>query len=114
MFEWLKRKSNGSAEGMTLNVQPDFNTCLILAIEMLKRGVVTVDMHPWGLRLRAPAASGGVWSVGMIPQAAQDEYAESLFGTPAPVAVPPEPEPESPIVGEEDPNEQAPEVGPTP
>ena len=78
-----------------MSVQPDFNTCLLLGIELLKRGAKEVDMHPWGLRLRAPSDSLQTWSVGLIPQEAQENYARSLFGGPMPpvevAAVDPDP-----------------------
>ena len=91
-----------------MTAEPDFNTCLILAIEMLKRGAPSVDMHPWGLRLRAPTETLQTWSVGLIPQNAQNEYAASLLNEPP--SVPSDP----PTDGDEgDPNVTvpAPRVG---
>jgi len=64
---------------------PNFETCLLLGLEMLKRGAKSVDMHPWGLRLRAPTEELNTWSVGLIPQRVQEEYAQSLFGDPPPL-----------------------------
>lgn len=84
-------------------MKPDFNTCLILAIEMLKRGAGSVDMHPWGLRLRAPTATLETWSVGLIPKHAQEEYAASFTQR----AV----QPNGPIDGQEDPNVTATRMG---
>jgi hypothetical protein len=96
---------------------PNFNTCLLLGIELLKRGATEVDMHPWGLRLRAPSDKLKTWSVGLIPQKVQAEYADSLFGKVAPLAevAPIDPDPNTPSDGGEvADDERTPEVGVAP
>jgi hypothetical protein len=98
-------------------VQPDFNTCLLLGIELLKHGAKAVDMHPWGLRLRAPSKTLETWSVGLIPQSAQDNYARSLFGNQPPLAAvePIDPDPNRPSDGGEVPDDEStPQVGAAP
>jgi len=100
-----------------VGVLPNFETCLLLGLEMLKRGARSVDMHPWGLRLQAPEQEGGTWSVGLIPQKAQQEYARTLLG-PNPLleeVAPIDPDPNTPIAGDEVTSEQGlAYVGPTP
>jgi hypothetical protein len=102
---------------MTEGPKPDFTTCLILSLEMLKRGARSVDMHPWGLRLRKPVNDSDTWSVGLIPQVAQEEYARSLFGDPPPLgeAAPIDPDPNAPSgSGEVTDGESDPPVGAAP
>ncbi len=87
-----------------MSASPTFETCLILALEMLKRGADEIDMHPWGLRLSKPTERLTAWSVGLIPVAVQEEYEKHLARSSPPVApvVPIDPDPNNPpIDGEE-------------
>jgi hypothetical protein len=58
---------------------PDFTTTVLLVLEMLKRGAGVVDIHHMGIRLRDHGSERDAWSVGLIPQHAAAEYAESLM-----------------------------------
>lgn len=120
MFLWLKKLLSGKGKKeLPVSVEPNFETCLLLCLEMLKRGARSIDMHPWGLRLVAPQEEGATWSVGMIPQEAQDKHTQSLvFGDPPPIeeVEPVDPDPNTtPIAGEEKTNEpRTAELGFTP
>lgn len=70
--------------------EPEFMTCLVLALEMLKRGCAVIDMHPWGLRLQSPK-NLEMWTIGAIPEHARARYRASLL-PPVPVAVASAPE----------------------
>ena len=74
---------------------PDFNICISLAIEMLKRGAQEVDIHPFGLRLCRPAgkADSGPWSIGFIPLWERERYVAAMSN---PVA---DPQPDDPRAG---------------
>jgi len=99
---WFKRLWRNRVEERTaLGVEPNFETCLLLGLEMLKRGAKSIDMHPWGLRLRSPAKESGTWSVGLIPREAQLEYALAMSGEAGPVVAVVDPDPNTPIAGEE-------------
>ena len=88
-----KRETEPKAE------QPDFTTCLVLAIELLKKGVSVIDMHPWGLRLQSPV-HGKTWTVGAIPEYLRMEYRASLL-PPAPADAAPK---SAAVVITDDPN----------
>ena len=83
---------------------PDFGVALIMAIELIKRGAQTVDLHEWNLRLEA---LGTEWDIGSIPAHAHDRYEEGRLALALAYQT------QTPIAGEEAPYDPdaAPEVG---
>jgi hypothetical protein len=59
---------------------PDFSSCLVLAIELLKRDAPSVDLVHLGVRLRK---HGRAMEIGPIPQSVIDSHAE-MFAAAAP------------------------------
>jgi hypothetical protein len=82
-MSFWKRKSNGDARTLferaasarVEEVNSDFTTLLLLAIELLKHGAPAVDLHLWGLRVRIV---DDAWSIGPIPAKASIDHMKML------------------------------------
>ena len=75
------------------DVSERYKAALVCALELLKGGAPSVDMHPWGIRV---LKLHGDWAIIEIPESARTKYGEMLLreeslNAPAP-----------PIDGEED------------
>lgn len=83
---------------------PNINAGLILAIELLNRGALSVDLIHFGLRLRS---LGDDWEIGPVPQHAIKRHADMFWALEAP---------DPPIAGDEvtDDTPEAPRVGAAP
>jgi hypothetical protein len=53
--------------------QPNFTGALVMAIELLKRGARTVDLHEFNMRVRKLGAS---WTICSIPMHAKMDHAQ--------------------------------------